>query len=102
MIKCGRKNIAFSHVFDYLAMELLKLRSYESLWLLLDIKMDKEKKPCTIPKLNANEYSSLYKMQRMKYMDKFFNPIDSNDMSYESGINHAKYVDELEAMTERC
>lgn len=31
---------------------------------------------------------------------RYFNPIENSDMSYESGINHAKYMNELEVMLE--
>jgi len=44
VIKCGIKGLDFAHIFDYLALALIKIRTQESIWLLFDIKNQKDEK----------------------------------------------------------
>ena len=43
VIKCGIKGLDFSHIFDYLALEMLKQRTSEASLLFIDIKIQQEK-----------------------------------------------------------
>jgi len=51
VIKCAVKGIDFIHIFDYLALNLIKDRTNESIWLINQIKEDKDMR-------NTNEKGS--------------------------------------------
>ena len=48
-------------------------------------------------KMDADSLASLMKLQKMKHMDKLFS-VGSHTDSVDSGINYAKYSDELDAL----
>lgn len=102
VIKCGVKGLDFRHIFDYLALVLIKLRTYESVANLCAASSGPQESPAApkVPKLTAENFASLLKLQKLKYIDKLFNVgcADSGD----SGINHEKYQDELGDMVEVC
>ena len=50
-----------------------------------------------LSKMDAESLASLMKLQKMKHMDKLFS-VGSHTDSVDSGINHAKYSDELDAL----
>ena len=37
VIRCGIKGLDFVHIFDYFSLEIIKQRTSEAMWLLLDI-----------------------------------------------------------------
>ena len=48
-------------------------------------------------RMDADSLASLMRLQKMKHMDKLFS-VGSHTDSVDSGINHAKYSDELDAL----
>ena len=79
IIKCGRKGLDFNRIFDYYSLAVIKQRTYETLWLLIDIKNTQQKvkdesspteKGTSIPKITGEMLGTLIKLQKIKYIDK--------------------------------
>ena len=93
-----------------LAKQVIKQRTQESIWLLLDIQYEKEEKgaiasisaegssDCSVPlieKINGPNLSSLLNLQVIKYIDDLINKGNEKDCDPDDIVNTVKYNKEL-------
>lgn len=97
MIKCGRKGLEFSRIYDYFSLHIIKQRTYESMWLVIDIKNQQQKAKddqtnsnLYVLKPNGEQLGSLIKLQKMKYISQLFDNKESDigENSHESETNN--------------
>ena len=115
VIKCGIKGLDFRHIFDYFALALIRQRTHEAITLHLRNIQAKESKDDDLdgkespkcPKLTAENYAHLMRLQKMKFIAKLFGNSGYSDSeeSYISISNYEKYEDDndgFKSMVRKC
>ena len=76
VIKCGRKGLDFNRIFEYFSLAVIKQRTYESMWLLIDLKNNQQRGKddpsavgVSLPKPTGEQLGNILKLQKMKYIN---------------------------------